>query len=313
MSAWNLPLTLNHVNAPPLKSQGIKTKLVPMIGESILWNPTIRGRWVEPFLGTGVVALNLAPPRALLCDLNPHTIRLLQDVQSGLINPRATREYLTREGALLSAKGESHYYEVRDRFNSEPNSHDFLFLNRTSFNGIIRFNRKGFFNTPFCHKPDRFDPSFLTRVVNQITWAARQMKGKDWQFKCQDWRETYAEVGPEDFVYLDPPYVGRNADYFSQWNEEHADALAESTQKLPCGYALSMWIRNTYRTNCHIDAKWPNHTTRLASHFYHVGSTESLRNEMIEGLLCKPGFCIESEEIFATKKRHRAVQSTLLI
>ena len=311
MIPWKLPQKLAHASAPPLKSQGIKTKLLPLIAQSIRWNPGGDGRWVEPFLGTGAVVLNLAPPRALLCDLNPHTIRLLQDIQDGALSAASAREYLQDEGGVLSREGESHYYKIRDRFNLSPNSHDFLFLNRTSFNGIVRFNKKGFFNTPFCHKPERFDASFLTRVANQINWAARQMHGKDWQFACQDWRETYSAVREDDFVYLDPPYIGRNADYFSQWSDSDAVELAQRTQQLPCGYALSMWIKNSYRTNTHVDEMWPDHTVRLASHFYHVGSTESLRNEMIEGVLCKQGFGIESDEIFATKRRHREEQSSL--
>ncbi len=303
MNEWKLPVELVHVSAPPLKSQGIKTKLLPLIGQSIIWDPGSEGRWVEPFLGTGVVALNLAPPRALLCDINPHIIGVLRDIQAGVLNASSAREYLQKEGDTLSREGESHYYVIRDRFNSSPNSFDFLFLNRTSFNGIVRFNRKGFFNTPFCHKPNRFDASFLTRVCNQIIWAARQMQGKNWEFRCQDWRETYLSVREDDFVYIDPPYIGRNADYFSQWNEVEADELARQTQQLPSGYALSMWIKNSYRSNSHIDEMWANHVVRLASHFYHVGSTESLRNEMIEGVLLKPGFGVESEEVFATKKR----------
>ena len=37
--------------APPLKTQGIKTKLTPFIARHIDWD--WRGRWVEPFLGSG--------------------------------------------------------------------------------------------------------------------------------------------------------------------------------------------------------------------------------------------------------------------
>ncbi len=43
------------VIVPPIKSQGIKTKLVPWIMGIA---PKVKGKWIEPFLGTGVVAFN---------------------------------------------------------------------------------------------------------------------------------------------------------------------------------------------------------------------------------------------------------------
>ena len=44
------------VIVPPIKSQGIKTKLVPWINDLILTSGTdINARWIEPFFGTGVV------------------------------------------------------------------------------------------------------------------------------------------------------------------------------------------------------------------------------------------------------------------
>lgn len=60
---------------PPLKSQGIKTKLVEWIANCA--KDIAFERWVEPFMGTGVVAFNLQPKTALLCDSNPHLINFL--------------------------------------------------------------------------------------------------------------------------------------------------------------------------------------------------------------------------------------------
>ena len=49
-------MSIYGIKVPPIKCQGIKTKLVPWI-KSIV--PTdIEGRWIEPFMGSGVVAFN---------------------------------------------------------------------------------------------------------------------------------------------------------------------------------------------------------------------------------------------------------------
>ncbi len=107
------------------------------------------GRWIEPFVGSGVVVFNVQPKAALLTDSNVHVISLYQGVQNGRISPRSVREHLEHEGGKLLRLGEEHYYRIRDRFNATGDPLDFLFLNRACFNGIIRFNKKGKFNVPF--------------------------------------------------------------------------------------------------------------------------------------------------------------------
>ncbi len=132
------------IGVPPIKSQGIKTKLVPWI-QSIVPDD-FDGAWIEPFMGTGAVAFNVAPRRAVLCDTNPQLINFYSGIASGEITPEAVKAFLSREGEALLSKGEDHYYFIRDRFNSEHSPLDFLFINRAGFNGMIRFNQKGGFN-----------------------------------------------------------------------------------------------------------------------------------------------------------------------
>jgi site-specific DNA-adenine methylase len=81
-----------RVAIPPIKSQGIKTKLVPWI-QAI--TPDVPGRWVEPFLGTGVVGFNSGFQDAILSDTNPHVIAFYQAVKDRLITPSVIREYLS--------------------------------------------------------------------------------------------------------------------------------------------------------------------------------------------------------------------------
>ena len=44
------------VHVPPIKIQGIKTKLVPFIRANVQISESTL--WIEPFLGSGVVGLN---------------------------------------------------------------------------------------------------------------------------------------------------------------------------------------------------------------------------------------------------------------
>lgn len=273
--------------APPIKTQGIKTKVLPLIGRSIAWDGS--GRWVEPFIGSGAVAFNIAPQRAVLADTNQHMIDLHRAIQDGSMNARSAREYLEHEGAALMDKGEEHYYAIRSRFNETGSPFDFLFLSRSCFNGVMRFNKKGGFNVPFCRKPERFRPALVTKICNQVEWAAGQMRGRDWEFVCQDWRATLADAKPGDLVYADPPYVGRHTDYYNQFDDAQSDDLARALLALPCDFALSNWVENKYRRNEYVDRWFADQEWRTMSHFYHVGSSEELRNEMTEVVILSKG------------------------
>lgn len=277
----------DKIIVPPIKCQGIKTKLVPFIKQNIIWGN--KGYWVEPFLGSGVVVFNIAPKRAILSDTNEHIINFYLGVQNGSITPNSVRAYLEKEGAMLSIRDDDYYYIVRDRFNIDHNPLDFLFLNRACFNGVMRFNRKGGFNVPYNHKPDRFSKAYITKIVNQVDKVSRVIKSNDYKFVVSDWRDSLRVVSKNDYVYLDPPYIGRHADYFNQWSEADADDLANAIKALPSHFAYSMWMENRYRINEHNLKHFLNFHTEKIEHFYHVGSKVALRNSMTEGLILNYG------------------------
>jgi len=271
------------VGVPPIKSQGIKTKLVPWI-QSIVPND-FNGTWIEPFMGTGAVAFNVAPRRAILCDTNPHLVNFYSSIASGEITPEVVKGYLVREGGILLAKGEEHYYFVRDRFNAEQSPLDFLFINRAGFNGMIRFNRKGGFNIPFCRKPQRFAQSYITKITNQVSWVSKLIKMKEFTFKCQDFNKTIEEASSTDVIYCDPPYIGRHVDYFNGWDDAHERELFSKLSSFRGRFILSTWHHNDYRENEYVKSLWSEHTILTREHFYHVGGKEKNRNPVFEALV----------------------------
>ena len=151
---------------PPIKCQGIKTKLARAIRSLVPKDAT--GRWIEPFCGSCVVPFNVRPERAILCDTNEHIIRFYKDIQTGNVTNGQIREYLSKQGARLKKAGEEVFYEIRDQFNQAPNSLSFIFLNRACFNGVMRFNRKGKFNVPFCRKPERFARAYVANLPDAL-------------------------------------------------------------------------------------------------------------------------------------------------
>ena len=273
-----------HVNVPPIKIQGIKTKLVPFIKDNISFDKN--GTWFEPFMGSGVVGFNLAPKNAVFGDINPYIIDFYNKLKSQEITPKIVREYLEEEGSKLAdtpADKNSYYYIVRDRFNKTHNPLDFLFLQRSNFNGMIRFSKNGY-NVPFGRKPNRFRPSLITKITNQVATTQEKILQNNWTFQCTNWQELLKSASDKDFIYLDPPYIGRNTDYFTSWEENDANELANffiNHQNLH--YALSMWYKNKYRKNDHL-TQWKGKMV-TNEHFYFVGGHEENRNSIIEALI----------------------------
>ena len=283
------------VLVPPIKCQGIKTKLVPTILRCTERDP--EGLWVEPFLGSGVVVLNIKPERALLADTNPHIVRFYQAIQDGEVDGPTTRRFLEQEGKLLSEVGESHYYRVRDRFNQAGDPLDFLFLNRSCFNGLIRFNKRGAFNVPFGHKPQRFAPAYITKIVNQVTRFSDAARSLDWRFECRDYESTIQAAGIHDFIYCDPPYIGRHVDYYHSWDERAEASLHDMLENTGARFMLSTWHSNEHRENHFLQTLWRDYSVFTQEHFYHVGARETNRKPMLEAIVTnyEPNLAVEGE------------------
>lgn len=277
-----------HVNIPPIKCQGIKTKIIPIIVESV--NVNAIDTWIEPFMGSGVVAFNVLPQKAILADKNKSIIDLYSGIQNHSITPEVVKDFLEFHGGNLKKYGEHYYKKIRDEFNKDRDPLKFLFLNRADFNGMIRFNRKGEFNVPFCKKPERFSKSYITKICNQVKVVSDIINTRDWRFYCQPWQDTVKMARRNDFIYLDPPYIGRDTSYVGEWPEKEAEALAEYANLSEANVGLSMWKENQYRTNPHLMKCWGDYTMSEIPHFYHIGAKEANRHPMIEVLAIKRPF-----------------------
>ena len=175
---------------PPLKWAGGKRWLVPHLIP--LWDRHRMRRLVEPLCGGLAVSLGLAPARALISDLNPHTINFYSWLKRGL----RIRLEMQNDPAC--------FYEQRTRFNqlirennadSEEAASLFYYLNRTCYNGLCRFNSKGEFNVPFGRYKKLIYKNDFSEYVSAFG---------DWDFTCVDFEKL--SLRPDDFVYADPPY-----------------------------------------------------------------------------------------------------------
>ena len=88
-----------------------------------------------------------------------------------------------------------------------------------------------------------------------------------------------------DFIYCDPPYIGRHVDYYDSWDETSEISLYNALVKSKAHFMLSTWHHNDYRLNEYIEKIWSDCSIVTQEHFYHVGAKEKNRNPVIEALL----------------------------
>lgn len=276
---------------PPIKSQGIKSKLVPFINDIILRSEIdiSNANWIEPFFGTGVVGFNVPlKGKFMVGDTNPHIINFYNSILSGKITPMNMRIYLEDEAKKLSTANEggyAYYREVKNRFNLSHNPFDFIFLSRAGFNGIMRFNRKGEWNVPFCKKPNRFSQAYITKICNQVNAVQRIILNKKWKFKNQGFIETIRQAGKGDLIYCDPPYFGRYVDYYNGWTATDEQMLFNALSETKAFFILSTWHHNEFRTNEMIANYWEKFNIVTQEHFYHSGGHIENRHSMTEALV----------------------------
>lgn len=95
-------MTKRKIFVPPIKIQGIKTKLVEWIIDQI--NFEIEGKWIEPFMGSGVVGFNIRSKQAVFADKNPHIINFYNAIKRKEITSKKVEMFLKIEGENLLKK-----------------------------------------------------------------------------------------------------------------------------------------------------------------------------------------------------------------
>jgi len=215
---------ISKITTPPIKYPGGKRFLVDKI--KVLWVNSQSKRLVEPFSGGMAISLGISPKKARINDLNPHVINFYRQVQNDLkIN-------------IAMSNDKEFYYARRKEFNDliiygnfeTPLAASlFYYLNRTCFNGLVRFNGSGLLNVPF----GQYKTVNYCREFSEIRKIIRT-----WKFTSSDF--TKVRVNKTDFLYVDPPYDTEFTNYSGQrfkWSDQLR--LIKHLKKYECPIVIS--------------------------------------------------------------------------
>lgn len=199
---------------------------------SRIWRefPSVYNQYLEPFLGGGAIIYGARRP-AIAADIYAPLIEFWVLTQTQ--PDRVVADY-EAQWTRLQQDLPGYFYEVRARFNRQPNGLDLSFLMRTCVNGIARFNSEGEFNNSFHLSRKGMLPKRFSKIVNE--WHARI---KEVDFLCQDYEATCDLARPGDLVYLDPPYAGNKQRYVADLDIDRLFHTLERLNSRGVKWALS--------------------------------------------------------------------------
>ena len=254
----------------PLNYTGGKFKLLPQI---LPLFPQNIDTFVDLFCGGCNVGINVDCNKVIYNDLDEHLLYLYNTFKN--LDKESTFEWIyqiiekyhlsdvSKYGydyySCDSSKGLGDYnrdkfIKLREDFNTKTSEDYYYYVMLYviivyAFNNQIRFNSKGEFNLPVGKR------DFNSKMAEKLSDFIDRIKQQNCTFTCKDFREFNIEqLGQNDLVYVDPPYLITCATYNEQggWNEDlekdllkFLDTLSEKNIR----FALSNVLRSKGKEN----------------------------------------------------------------
>lgn len=175
--------------------------------------PSSFNNYHEPFLGGGSIFLYLKNTNKI------QNQSFLSDSNEDLINTYKVLKSNSYEliKVLETYKNEKDFYYFIRSLNptsSIERAAQFIYLNKTSYNGIYRVNRQGQYNVPFGYRKnkDLFDFENMKKC-SLLFDESTALYAEDFDFVKNN-------IQRSDLIFLDPPYtVAHENNGFVQYNQ----------------------------------------------------------------------------------------------
>lgn len=199
-------------------------KMLPSDGEKVLT------KYAEPMVGGGALFFNILSKydyeEIYISDINAELINAYKAIKNDVDNLISKLNEMQMTFLPMDENGRKYfYYNIREKFNSTVLSAEtatekaaqFIFLNKTCFNGLYRVNRKGQFNVPMgaYKNPTICDDDNLRNIHEAL---------QNVTIVCGDYSLSKTFIDKNTFVYLDPPYRPiSETSAFTSYNSESFD------------------------------------------------------------------------------------------
>ena len=197
---------------PFLKWAGGKSQLIHTFDEMLpqeLKNGEVN-TYIEPFVGGGAMLFHILQKydikKAYINDINKELINCYRCLKANVVEVINHLKFLEKD-YLQSGDITKYFYKVRNRYNEiHLNGHldyekcaDFIFLNKTCFNGLYRVNKEGKFNVPHGKYKNP-----LICDENNLMLCSKLLQKVEITFGSYE--QVLNKVNERTFIYFDPPY-----------------------------------------------------------------------------------------------------------
>ena len=261
---------------PFLKWAGGKYLIVERIRKSLPEG----NRLIEPFVGAGSVFLNTDFAHYTLNDINKDLINVFKVLKKEKERFVAyCYEFFTDKNNSRSA-----FLALREQFNTTDDirlkAALFIYLNRHAFNGLMRYNQQGLFNTSFGDYKKPYFPEQEMLAFAKKSHLAR--------FSCQDFSTVMKKAVPGDVVYCDPPYVPLSVT--ANFTKYHSSGFGLAEQEKLVTLAKELASQG-------ITVVISNHDTEFVQDLYQGASIESF--SVRRYISCNPKERNKAKELLA--------------
>jgi DNA adenine methylase len=208
---------------PLIKWSGGKSDEIKMFEK---YFPEQYTRYIEPFVGGGSVYFYLNPVDAVISDVHTELIDLYKNIGNG--KGQEIFDFMKEH-----PNDENTYYDVRDKMeinNTLDSAKRFYYQRKTSFRGMLRYNKNGKFNIPF----GRYKTINYNEIINkdyEILLGRTVILNKGFEYLFENYNDE------NNFMFLDPPYDSEFTDYgYCQFGKEEQKKLASlfKNTKIKC-------------------------------------------------------------------------------
>lgn len=205
-------------------------------------------KYVEPFVGGGAVLIDILQKYDVkdvyAFDINKDLINCYNVIKNDV--ETLIQELSKKENEYIKLENndrQTYFYDIRNEYNSyeletelsTKRASEFIFLNRTCFNGLYRVNKNGKFNVP-CGKYknpticDSKNLRNLSKLIQKVT------------FIYGDYKKSEVYIDNKTFVYFDPPYRPLTAT--SAFTSYAKEDFSEENQKELAKYYRELNVKN---------------------------------------------------------------------